>query len=130
MKKLIPTEEQEHLALMQWARLHPICKDYLIHIPNGGYRHKGEAKKLKAMGVKAGVSDFFLAYPVTYRISNERFTPLNGLWLELKRSTASAKATTAQLEWLYSMQNRGYGVNIAYGWEQAKQIIEYYLGEG
>jgi hypothetical protein len=122
MKKLIATEEQEHLALMQWARLHPICKEYLIHIPNGGYRHKGEAKKLKAMGVKAGVSDFFLAYPCSLYSY--------GLWIELKRNNLLCKPTVLQQKWLIKMKDAGYVSAVAYGWEHAKQIIEDYLGEG
>ena len=32
------------------------------HIPNGGKRGKAEAARLKAMGVKPGVSDIFCRY--------------------------------------------------------------------
>ena len=114
---IIPTEEQEHLALMEWAQTNKICRKYLIHIPNGGSRHKAEAAKLKRMGVRAGVSDFFLPYP------NDTYA---GLWLELKRRKKS-RISEEQLHWLYLMQKCGYAAKIAYGWEHGKEIIKEYL---
>lgn len=116
---VIPTEEQEHLALIQWVILHPICRKYLIHIPNGGSRNIIEAAKLKKMGVKAGVSDLFLAYPngIYY-----------GLWIELKRRKGGI-LTKGQRDWLYIMQAVGYSTVVAYGWEEAKEMITEYLNE-
>jgi hypothetical protein len=108
-----PTEDQEQIALMHWARLTPICRDYLIHIPNGGSRNVLEAKKFKAMGVKAGVSDLFLAYP------SNRY---GGLWIELKRK--GGKLTEPQRHWLSCMNNLGYKACVCYGWGEAKLIIE------
>ena len=32
------TEIQHHIGLMSWAKTQPILDEYLIHIPNGGYR--------------------------------------------------------------------------------------------
>ena len=75
MRAFSMTEIQHHIGLMSWAKTQPILDEYLIHIPNGGYRHPLEALKLKKMGVKAGVSDLFLAYP------NPNY---HGLWIELK----------------------------------------------
>lgn len=52
-------EEREQMALMHWAAYyeseHPELA-LLFHIPNGGTRNKREAGRLKAAGVKAGVS--------------------------------------------------------------------------
>jgi hypothetical protein len=125
---LIATEQQEQIALMQWAALHPICKDYLIHIPNGGSRHPLEAKNLKRMGVKAGVSDLFLAYP-QYHYDEEGMHGQwrHGLWIELK--SKKGKVTNTQLYWLSQMQERNYIAEVAYGWEEARDIISRYLGE-
>lgn len=75
MKPSYMTETSHHIGLIHWAKTQPILSDYLIHIPNGGYHHPREAKKLKKMGVKAGVSDLLLAYPNDY---------YHGLWIELK----------------------------------------------
>lgn len=127
--KITPTEEQEHIAFMDWARLHPICKDYLIHIPNGGSRHPLEAKKLKRMGVKAGVSDFFLAYP-KLSIEGDGFPKgviSCGMWMELK--TKGGKLTITQNNWLARMQIQRYFCYIAYGCDDAIEKVKTYLGE-
>lgn len=112
----IASEEQEHLALMEWVNLNPFIREHLIHVPNGGSRHVLEAKKLKKMGVKAGVSDFFLAIPVY---------GFHGLWLELKN--AKGKLSDPQRYWLNLMIKQGYAAGLAFGWIDAKGIILQYL---
>jgi len=72
MKHLEDTEAE---ALWQWAQTQPIPRDYLLHIPNGGKRNVREAARLKKQGVRAGVSDYLLAYPCG---------GYHGLWIELK----------------------------------------------
>lgn len=113
---LNPTEEQEHLEFMDWVRLHPEIDKYLIHIPNGGSRHKAEAVKLKRMGVKAGVSDFFIAWPTS---------SYYGLWMELKRKCG--KPTKEQSKWLHDMYLAGYKSIICYGCDDAIQEIKKYF---
>lgn len=53
-------EEDLHRAVFAWVfaheARHPILR-YMLHVPNGGARSKGEAGKLKAMGVRKGVVD-------------------------------------------------------------------------
>jgi len=116
-KPLKSSERQEARALIQWAKLHPVCRDYLLHVPNGGSRNKIEAYNLKLEGTRAGVSDYFLAYP-------HKDKP--GMWLELKRLKGGV-LTAAQIEWLERMRSAGYVACVAYGWESAKTAIEAYL---
>lgn len=123
MKKIYPTEFQEACRLMQWAELHPICKHDLIHIPNGGKRDPKEAKNLQRQGVKKGVPDYFLPYPVP----SSSGLPYYGLWLELKRLGHISRPTPDQIKWISRMKKRGYSANIAYGANQAIEIIEMYL---
>ena len=56
-------EHTEQVAVINWAKLnegkYPQLRN-LFAIPNGGHRHIGTAKKLKAEGVKAGVPDLCL----------------------------------------------------------------------
>lgn len=56
-------EEDLHRTCFEWIELHtpayPVLR-YAIHVPNGGKRPRGEAGKLKAMGVRKGVPDFLL----------------------------------------------------------------------
>ena len=74
------SEDSHQIALMAWAndsetrKIYPEL-EWLFHIPNGGSRHKIEAGKLKAMGVKPGVPDLALLVPKG---------PYNGLFIELK----------------------------------------------
>ncbi len=113
-------EDAEGRALIKWAKLTPVARDYLIHIRNGGsLRTVREGANFKAQGVLRGVSDYFLAYPSR---------PYHGLWIELKRTKSyRSKVSSEQLVWLERMQRVGYLTSICYGWWEAKELIERYL---
>ena len=53
------SEADEQRVVVEWCDWMRIP---VFHIPNGGSRHKAEAARLKAQGVKAGVPD--LCIPV------------------------------------------------------------------
>ena len=119
MKIKCPTEAEEAVQLMQWALMHPICKNILIAIPNGGSRNFLEARNMKKQGVKAGVSDYFLPYPVGCKA---------GLWIELKRRDKKlSKLSDLQFAWLTQMHKVGYACCVAYGAEDAISRISGYL---
>lgn len=86
-------------------------------IPNGGARSKGEAGKLKAEGVKSGVSDIFCAYPVEGR---------HGLFLEMK-SLQGARPKGEQRGWLEDSEELDYAAAWARGADAAMQIWLDYL---
>lgn len=122
--KLIPTEYQEQKSLIEWAQYQPYesrkISDYLIHVANGGYRNKREAKRLKEIGVKAGVSDLFLAIPSK---------GLHGLWIEMKRrSNMEPRPTAKQRAWIDLMRSNGYRAEVCRGWVEAARVIMEYLG--
>jgi VRR-NUC domain-containing protein len=117
----IASEAQEQMALIEWSKHHPICRDYLIAIPNGGSRHPREAANLKRQGVRAGVSDLFLAYPSLH-------LGFSGLWLELKRRS-KGRISDEQVSWIDRMNAGGYFAIVAFGWEEARRMILNYLGE-
>lgn len=115
-------ESQHQIALFRWAQFNPILQKHLFAIPNGGKRNLIEAKILKGQGVKSGVSDTFLAYPVK---------PYAGLWIELKSPKPyKSQITKNQQEWIDLMQSVGYDAYIAYGWEEAANKITSYLNLG
>lgn len=115
------SEHDEQTLLFMWASYHPILSKYLLAIPNGGQRDVRVARKLKAEGVKRGVSDIFLAYPVE---------PYHGCWIEMKRcKPQKSYLTIDQKIWLNQMKNLGYQAQCAYGYEEAKGIILDYLTE-
>lgn len=113
-------EDDHQAALFKWAQYHkhdgePISR-LMFHIPNGGRRDKAEGKRLKAQGVRAGVSDVFLHVPAG------RY---HGMFLELK--VDKNKPTAEQLDFFGSVARWGYAYGVAYGWEQAKDKILCYL---
>ena len=123
------SEDAEQIALFEWARLaqgaHPELA-LLLHIPNGGSRHKLEAMKLKRLGVRPGVPDLFLPVPRH---------GLSGLWIEMKREALRPKTpkgrggvSDEQGWWLRELWKRGYQASVAWGFEEAREIIEGYLG--
>lgn len=120
MPKLIPTEEDEQIAVFDWIACaenqYPALK-LCFHIANGGKRTITEAKRFKAMGVKAGVPDLFLPVP------RGRY---HGLWIEMKR-TQDGKVSENQKWWIGALNSLGYSAQVAYGAEQAIRQLEEYL---
>jgi hypothetical protein len=110
---------------MHWARLqtnvHPELR-LLYAIPNGGYRTPITASRMKAEGVKAGVPDLHLG------VARQGFLTL---YIEMKVPKSPGKAagrtSDEQHQWIIDLQNEGHRVEVAYGWEQAKDILLDYL---
>ena len=116
-----PSEHQEQVALIRWARMRAATLpqlELLFAIANGGERHQIVAAKLKAEGVKPGAPD--LCLPVARG-------GFHGLYLELKRR-GGGRLSPEQKIWLERLQEQGYRATVAYGWDDARQIIESYLG--
>jgi hypothetical protein len=121
-------EDDHAMALMRWVRLHERKVPelgLLFHIPNGGRRNVREAARLKAMGVKAGVSDYFLPVPQCINNSPDDLLYI-GLWIELK--AGKNRPTQAQFDWQHKMDKQGHLACICIGWIEAAKCIAYYLG--
>ncbi len=119
MKYAKRSEDTEQIQIINWAQWHtgkhPELK-WLHHIPNGGSRNKLEARKLKEMGVKAGVSDLFLPYPKGC---------YHGMYIEMK--FGNNRHTDKQKEFLADMAETGYFVVTCYSYEDAKKVLEEYV---
>lgn len=113
-------EDQESMALWQRAQLDPILREYLYHIPLGGKRNPREAKRMKRMGTRKGVSDYHL--PVARGA-------YHGLYVELKPDVKGyyPNISPEQIEWRDKMRNQDYLPCIVKGWEQAIRIMLTYL---
>ena len=119
------SEDGAQAALFCWASqsyaLYPDLR-WLFAVPNGGWRDPATANKLKATGVKAGVPDIFL--PI-------RRAWFNGLWIELKRPKSVGKQagrlSNEQRDWKEHLLLQRFGVYVAYGWEDARDMIIDYL---
>lgn len=116
----VPTEDEEQMAVVEWARLQmgrwPEL-EWLYHIPNGGKRGKIEAARFKAMGVKAGVPDLCLPVPMG------RY---HGLYIEMKRREGG-KLSSDQRRWIEGLRANGYCVWRCDGAQQAIAVLEAYL---
>ena len=116
----VPTESQEQQTLFQWAQLqkgkYPEL-GLLFAVPNGEYRHKATAGRLKAQGVKAGVPDICLP------VARGNF---HGLFIELKRQKGGFLAPS-QKAWLDALNQYGYHAVVCNGWGDASDTIMQYL---
>jgi hypothetical protein len=93
----------------------------LFHTPNGGKRTDAEAGIMKAMGVRAGVSDLHL--PVA-KLDDLGQPECIGLWIELKKP--GEKPNSDQYWWMKQMHRQGHKVAVhttVYG--ALKEIADY-----
>lgn len=104
----VPTEHAEQVALVQWFRAeHPNV--LMFAIPNGGWRSKATAAKLKLEGVVPGVPDLCI--------------PEWRLYIEMKRTKGwsvsdDQKAVMAELERV------GYTCVVCRGFLEAKMFLQ------
>ena len=109
------------------------CLKWFHAIPNGGIRgDTEEARKirggqLKAEGVKRGVADTFLPFPVAGYC---------GLYIEMKKPSQAPKEgskvqnkgmSDEQVEFKNYCLESGYGFKTCYNWVEAAQTLESYL---
>lgn len=118
-----PSSEADHQKnLMEWSKI--VRAKYpelaLLHaIPNGGSRNKIEARHMKEQGVKSGVPDLFL--PISRR-------GYHGAYIEMKRPKPKGHVSPEQKWWGEKLTAQGYLWCVCYGWEQARELLEWYLG--
>lgn len=117
------TESGHQRAVFAWAALNVATYPELrwMHaIPNGGYRDKITAGKLKAEGVKPGVADIFL--PVARG-------DWHGLYIELKKEIGG-KTSAEQIEFGDFVKAQGYGFVVSREWQYTVNTLMEYLNYG
>lgn len=129
MRNKLKPEEQEQIALLEWARLHDDVWPYLIHIRNEGKRSIYEGAKAKKMGLMKGVSDLFLAIPSYFPTNFAPISSINeaGFFIELK--SKKGKLSIEQSNFLEEMNEIGYRTGVYYCWTDAAKAICDYLGK-
>lgn len=114
--KLNP-EEIDHINLVNWFHHdYPEFADDFHHFANQRKCSPQYGDKLKQMGVKKGVADFFLG------IGKHGF---HGLWIELK--VGKGKLSKEQIAFIDRKNKRGYLAIAVWGETAAKGVIETYL---
>lgn len=124
---LCATEQQEQIALVEWANLTKLADtdkkigDYLFHIPNQGKRTLRIGYDFVKMGLKKGMPDLMFAWPILNKYQN-----YPGLFIEMKRRT-KAQVTRWQEHMIEILSKAGYRCVVCYGWEEARDAILEYL---
>lgn len=113
---VIPTEAFEQIRFVAWLKKEGY---WVCGSANGGYRNYFEAAKFKRMGVAAGFPDIFVPLP----------TPsYHGFLLEMKRQKGG-KLSALQVEWLQYLREKGYFAEVAYGFDEAKELFLNYVND-
>jgi hypothetical protein len=128
----VMNESMHQQALFRWseyaAAMHPELR-WLHSVPNGGFRTKATAGKMRGEGQKAGVPDVFLDvarqgfHGLRIELKTPRIPGVKGVRLTVQPGQLSAE----QKAWLEHYRTGGYCARVAYGWLEAKDIILNYL---
>lgn len=115
----IPTEDEEQAMLFSWADLEGGVMPELrlmFAIPNGGWRAKATAVRMRDTGTKSGVPDLFL--PVARH-------GCHGLFIEMKR-IKGGRLSPNQTAWIEDLTHQGYRCAVCHGFDEAqKEILDY-----
>lgn len=117
------TEHGAQRAFFAWLAFHldryPLAR-WMFAVPNGGLRDKVTAARLKAEGVKAGVSDIF--YPVPIQSTRHgSMTNYHGLFIEMKAGDGAL--SDEQALFTVEMLRQGYAVAVCWGWRSARMAF-------
>lgn len=118
LKSGLVSEQAMHITIMDWVRLHPLLKKLVLHFPNEGRRTLSFGKLLKNMGMRAGVSDLFIAMGRHGYI---------GAWIELK--SQNGVLSSSQKDFLEDMKQQNYFTRVCWSIEEAITIIQWYCFE-
>jgi hypothetical protein len=116
------SEHVEQSNVVRWFRLQ-YPKLTMFAIPNGSHL-AGDVRvraikmaKLKEEGLLPGASDLFLAFPSG---------KWHGLFIEMKSSRG--KVSDEQSKFMKAVTDSGYAAYVCYGFDEAKIVIQDYLG--
>lgn len=115
----VNSEHAHQVALFMWASKHRLAHPelkWLYAVPNGGERNPVVAARLKAEGVKSGVSDLCLPF---------RAKGYSGLYIEMKKP--GGRESSEQMEFGAFVVSQGFLYRCCKGWEEAKETLMWYL---
>jgi hypothetical protein len=118
--KPIFAEDYEHITVAHWLTIHGV---FFIHVPNEGKRSWVTGKKLKRMGMKAGVVDFLIFDPPPNGLLRLDVLHAIGAVMELK-ALDGKKPTQKQIDFMSEMESRGYAIGCFFGSDAAIKWLE------
>lgn len=121
MNQIVPKEEDEQIAFVQWCRYNKIIVHHSGNEIGGSTRSlKTRAIKMKKMGTSKGFPDLLVFIPqkgVTGRV--DAYQPAA---IEMKRKKGST-TSPEQKEWLRVLEKAGIPCRICKGCEEAIKFI-------
>jgi hypothetical protein len=122
------SEHSNQVVLFAWAAESGIPElKWLFAIPNGFYATPAQKAKMKAEGLRSGVSDIML--PISKCIGLFSYM---GLFIELKTADKlnrkNGGLSDEQVEFGRFVIAQGYKFVVCYSWQEAKDAILNYLG--
>lgn len=115
------SEHAHQVALFIWASQNmkqwPELR-WMFAVPNGGERNRTVASRLKAEGVKSGVSDVMLLVPRK---------GWNGLIIEMKKPDDNDGGSENQLAFGQFQTEQGYLWQICDHYHKARDLIVWYM---
>lgn len=126
------TEHGHQTALFAWAASSGIPElKWLFAIPNGFYATPAQKAKMKAEGLRSGVSDIML--PVSVFNVGGLVVKYSGLFAEMKtadkRGRKNGGLSDEQEAFAHFVIGQGYKFVVCYSWEEARDAILSYLGK-
>lgn len=113
--KKAPSESTEQITFFNQLRKHyPEIAKGAFHVKNEGKKTYATAMKDKAEGLLSGVVDII--------IMGETM-----LYIEMKKVSKRAKATSSQVEFLNLASDLGHDAYLCYGWEMAWVALETWI---
>ena len=125
-KKRIQWEQMCQMQCVAWFKFtYPQHRKPFYHIPNEGLRPVWVGRKLNAMGMKTGMLDIHLDVPSTAKNGKLYY----GLRIEMKpaKKDCPSKVTPEQRETIQVMNDNGYFACVCYGYDEFKDVIQWYL---
>jgi len=115
-------EHPEQVQVIRWWRKYHgtfgLPEISLFAIPNANKRTQRGGDRLKQEGMRAGVSDLFLA---------ANLFPWGGAFCEMKSEEGTL--SVSQSTFLYAMEMEGYQTAVCYSAREAIEFFKNYLGE-
>ncbi len=106
------TEHQEQVDFVKWFRV-AYPEVLIFAIPNGGYRSRVTASRLKAEGVVKGIPDLYI--------------PAWNLWVEMKRTKGGSVSADQKSMMEYLTKYCRHQTIVAKGSEDAKKQIAHFV---
>lgn len=126
-KAVVPTEEEEQIAFVQWCRLKGIiCHHSGNEIGGSTPAMKARAIKMKKLGTSKGFPDLLLFIPIVGATGEpDAYQPVA---IEMKRTKGST-TSKEQKEWLNILELTGIPCAICKGAEEAISFVERVIKE-